>query len=415
VTTPATAECRDIDAIRRDFPILSREVNGYPLVFLDNAATTQKPRVVIQAMTDYYERYNANIHRGVYTISEEATAAYEGARARVAAFLNAKNPKEVIFVRNATEAMNLVAQTWGRVNIKAGDAILLTVMEHHSNLVPWQLIAKEKGARLEFLDIDSRGRLILDDLEKKLSQGVKLVGITQMSNVLGTVNPVREIAAKAHQYGAVVLVDGAQGVPHVGVDVQALDCDFLAFSGHKMCGPTGIGVLYGKRALLEAMPPFMGGGDMIRVVRLHEATWNDLPWKFEAGTPAIMEGIVMGTAVDYIKNIGFDFIRHHEWEIVRYTMERLEEIPDVTVYGPAAELRGGVVSFNVGDIHPHDMASILDRYGICIRAGHHCAQPLMERLGVVATCRASFYFYNCLEEVDRLIEGIYKAQAIFKG
>jgi cysteine desulfurase / selenocysteine lyase len=400
-------------AVRADFPIMSRQVNGKPLIYLDSAATSQKPAAVIDVMDDYYRRYNANPHRGVYAISEEATAAYESARQRVAGFINAASPREIIFTRNTTEAINLVRYSWGRANVKAGDRILLTEMEHHSNLVPWQLLAHELGARLEFLCIDDDGMLLLDQLDRKLD-GIKLLAITHQSNTLGTINPIKAITRVAHASGALVLVDGAQAVPHMPVDVQDLDVDFYAFSGHKMCGPTGIGVLWSRRSLLEAMPPFLGGGDMIKRVKLTEASWNDLPWKFEAGTPSVAEGIGLGTAVDYLGQFGMDNVRAHERTLVDYAMEKLSEIPGITVYGPKdPEVHGGAVSFTVPKIHPHDLATLVDRDGIAVRAGHHCTQPLMDRLGVPATTRASFYIYNRPDEVDLLVAGIEKAQKVF--
>ena len=401
------------EAIRSDFPILNRRVNGKPLVYLDSAATSQKPAAVIDAMDDYYRRYNANPHRGVYAISEEATAAYESARQRVATFINAASPKEVVFTRNTTEAINLVRFSWGRANIKAGDRILLTEMEHHSNLVPWQLLAQEVGAKLEFLCIDDDGLLLLDQLERKL-EGVRMLGITHQSNTLGTINPIKAIASVAHRAGALVLVDGAQAVPHMSVDVQDLGVDFYAFSGHKMCGPTGVGVLWARRSLLEAMPPFLGGGDMIKRVKLTEASWNDLPWKFEAGTPSVAEGIGLGAAVDYLSQFGMDAVRAHERTLVDYALEKLQEVPGITIYGPRdSELHGGAVSFTLPNIHPHDLATLVDREGIAVRAGHHCTQPLMDRLGVAATTRASFYIYNRADEVDQLVSGIQKAQKVF--
>ena len=401
------------EAVRADFPILSRRVNGKPLVYLDSAATSQKPAAVIDAMNDYYRRYNANPHRGVYAISEEATAAYEGARQRVARFINARSPKEVIFTRNTTEAINLVRYSWGRANIGAGDVILLTEMEHHSNLVPWQLLASEVSARLDFLGIDDEGLLELDALERKLD-GVRLLAITHQSNTLGTINPIKAIAERAHRAGVLTLVDGAQAVPHMPVDVQELGVDFYAFSGHKMCGPTGVGVLWARRALLEAMPPFLGGGDMIKRVKLTQASWNDLPWKFEAGTPAVAEGIGLGAAVDYLTQFGMDAVRAHERTLVDYAMEKLHDVPGITLYGPRdPEVHGGAVSFTLPNIHPHDLATLVDREGIAVRAGHHCTQPLMDRLGVAATTRASFYVYNRADEVDQLVDGIQKAQKVF--
>jgi cysteine desulfurase/selenocysteine lyase len=401
------------EAVRADFPILERRINGKPLVYLDSAATSQKPAAVIDTMDDYYRRYNANPHRGVYAISEEATAAYESARRRVAAFINAPSPKEVVFTRNATEAINLVRYSWGRTNVKKGDRILLTEMEHHSNLVPWQLLAQEVGARLEFLCIDDHGLLQLEELDRKL-EGVRLLALTHQSNTLGTVNPIKAIAAAARRAGALVLIDGAQAVPHMPVDVQDLDVDFYAFSGHKMCGPTGIGVLWARRDLLEAMPPFLGGGDMIKRVRLTEASWNDLPWKFEAGTPSVAEAIGLGAAVDYLNQFGMENVRAHERTLVDYALEKLQDVPDITLYGPAdPEIHGGAISFTLPNIHPHDLATLIDREGIAVRAGHHCTQPLMDRLGVAATTRASFYIYNRPEEVDQLVTGIQKAQKVF--
>ena len=403
----------NVDAIRADFPIMSRRINGKPLVYLDSAATSQKPAAVIDIMDDYYRRYNANPHRGVYAISEEATAAYESARQRVAAFINAASPKEIVFTRNTTEAINLVRYSWGRANVNSGDGILLTEMEHHSNLVPWQLLAREAGARLEFVCIDEDGLLLLDQLDRQL-EGVKLLAITHQSNTLGTINPIKAIAAAAHRKGALVLVDGAQAVPHMPVDVQDLGIDFYAFSGHKMCGPTGVGVLWARRSLLEAMPPFLGGGDMIKRVTLTDATWNDLPWKFEAGTPSVAEGIGLGAAVDYLGQFGMDNVRSHERTLVDYAMEKLSEIDGITLYGPKdPHLHGGAVSFTLPNIHPHDLATLVDREGIAVRAGHHCTQPLMDRLGVPATTRASFYIYNRPDEVDQLVAGIQKAQKVF--
>ena len=400
--------------IRNDFPILSRSVHGKPLVYLDSAASSQKPRAVIDTMNVYYETYNANVHRGVYEISEEATAAMEKARVKVARFVNARQGKQIIFTRNTSEGINLVAYTWGNANIKAGDLIILTEMEHHSNLVPWQLLAQRTGARLEFVPVTDDGLLRLDIYEQLLQQQPKLVAFTHVSNVLGTINPAQAMIAQAHAVGATVLLDAAQSVPHLPVDVQALDVDFLCFSGHKMLGPTGIGVLYGKRDLLESMPPFMGGGDMIRTVSLRESTWNDLPWKFEAGTPAIAEAIGLGAAVDYLNSLGMQNVVRHEQEITSYAMQQLQEIPGLTIYGPPASLRGGVISFTLGDIHPHDLASILDQeVGVAVRAGHHCAQPLMERFGLAATARASFYVYTIKEDIDILVQGLRKAMHIF--
>jgi cysteine desulfurase/selenocysteine lyase len=411
----------DVSKIRADFPVLQRTVHGKPLVYLDNAATSQKPEAVIEAMGDYYRRYNANIHRGVHTLAEEATEAYEGARRKVGRFINAYSPREVIYVRNTTEAINLVTLTWGRANLGEGDVVVLSVMEHHSNLVPWQLLAQATGARLEFIGLDPQGRLVIEDLDRHLvefGERVKLVGINGMSNVLGTINPVAEICQRAHGVGALCLVDGAQSVPHLPVDVQALGADFMAFSGHKMLGPTGVGILWARKEILRDTPPFLGGGDMIKSVHLRESKWADIPHKFEAGTPNIAHGIGLGAAVDYLSNLGMESVQEHEQTMAGYALERLSTVPNLQIYGPPAGERGGVVTFNLmknGDllIHPHDLASILDREGIAIRAGHHCAQPLMEHYGVPATARASFYVYNTEDEVEKLVEALHKAQSIF--
>jgi cysteine desulfurases, SufS subfamily len=400
--------------VRQDFPILTRQVHGKPLVYLDSGASSQKPEPVLAAMDHYYRTYHANVHRGVYEISEEATAALERARVKIARFINARQSKQVIFTRNTTESINLVAYSWGYANIKPGDLIITSEMEHHSNIVPWQLLAERSGARLEFVPVSDDGELRLDIYAELLQQQPKLVALTHMSNVLGTINPVKELIVQAHAVGAVVLIDGAQSTPHMPVDVQDLDADFYCFSAHKMLGPTGIGALYGKKALLEAMPPFMGGGDMIRTVTLHKSTWNDLPWKFEAGTPAIAEAVGFGAAIDYLNTLGMVAIQQHEQEIVAYAMERLQTVPELKIYGPVASKRGGVVSFTLGDIHPHDLASILDQeVGVAIRAGHHCAQPLMDRYDIAATARASFYVYTTREEIDILVQGLLKAQEIF--
>jgi len=411
----------DIERIRADFPILKRQVHDKLLVYLDNAATSQKPEAVLVAMDDYYRRYNANIHRGVHTLAEEATAAYEGARRKVGRFINAYSSREVVFVRNTTEAINLLAFSWGKANVREGDVVVLSLMEHHSNLVPWQLLAQGSGARLEFIGLDAQGRLRLDDLDALLSrfgERVKLVGVSGMSNVLGTINPVATIADRVHEAGALLLVDGAQMVPHLPVDVRALGIDFLAFSGHKMLGPTGIGVLWARKELLQAMPPFMGGGDMIKSVHLRDSEWNDIPHKFEAGTPNVADGIGLGAAVDYLEGLGMADVHTHEQTMAAYAMERLASVSNLHIYGPPATERGGVITFNLMQgaellIHPHDLASILDREGIAIRAGHHCAQPLMEHYGVPATARASFYVYNTVEEVDQLAEALLKAQRVF--
>ena len=378
----------DLEKIRLDFPLLDQQVNGYPLAYLDSAATSQKPAVVLAALDDYYRRYNANVHRGIYQLSEQATEAMEGARAKIKAFIGAASPREIIFTRNTTESINLVAQSWGRANMRPGDRILLTMMEHHANLVPWQVLAAATGAHLDFLDVDGDGRLVLDDLPALLTERTKIVAVTHMSNVLGTINPVQQIAAEAHKVGAIVLVDGAQSVSHLPVDVRELGCDFLAFSGHKMCGPTGIGVLWGRKALLQAMPPFMLGGGMIREVSLRESTWNELPWKFEAGTPAIGEAIALGIAVDYLREVGMERIQAHEQALVDYALDALATIDGLTLYGPPPAERGGVIAFNLGEIHGHDVATHLDQRGIAVRAGRHCCQPLLEMLGTIATTRA---------------------------
>jgi len=400
-------------ALRADFPILARKVHGKPLAYLDNAASAQKPRAVIEALDEFYRVHYANVHRGVHILSEEATAAYEGARDKVAAFINAPARCGVIFTRNTTEAINLVAYTWGRANVGPGDRVVVTEMEHHSNLVPWQLLTREVGAELTYVSVTDEGGLDLESLDRLLQGPVKLVAFTHVSNVLGTVNPAREIVVRAHAAGARVLVDAAQSVPHLPVDVRALDCDFLAFSGHKMCGPTGIGVLYGRPGLLKEMEPFLAGGGMIRRVKRTNATWNDLPWKFEAGTSAIAEAVGLGAAVDYLSAVGMDAVWAHEQELATYALERLAEVPGVRVIGPPAGERSGVVAFTIASIHPHDLAQALDWEGVAIRAGHHCAQPLHERFGLEATARASFYLYNTREEVDRLVEGIKKAQSWF--
>jgi len=404
----------DITKIRADFPILQREIRaGVKLVYLDSTATAQKPLAVIEAMDRYYRWSNANIHRGVHTLGEEATALYEAARQRVAKFIHARKAQEIVFTRNTTEAINLVAYSWGRSQLKAGDLIILTEMEHHSNLVPWQILAAEKGLRLEFVPVTGDGYLDLEVYDRLLEQHPRLVAFTHMSNVLGTINPVREMTEKAHRAGALVMVDGAQSVPHLHVDVQALGVDFLAFSAHKMLGPTGIGVLYARETLLEQMPPFLGGGDMIKRVELRTFTPNEIPHKFEAGTPAIAEAVGLEAAIAYLESVGMEAIEAHERGLIAYALERLAEVPGLKVYGPAANHRGGVASFVMEGVHPHDVAQILDREGIAVRAGHHCAMPLHQKLGAVATTRASFYLYNTYEEVDRLIEALHKVRAIF--
>lgn len=404
----------NVQQLRKDFPILERETRpGTRLVYLDSTATSQKPLAVIEAMDTFYRRSNANIHRGVHTLAEEATAMYEGAREKIAKFINAASARQVIYTRNTTESINLVAYSWARANLKQGDLVILTEMEHHSNLVPWHMLQAERGIQLDFIPVTEDGLLDLDVYRSLLSRSPKLVSFTHMSNVLGTVNPASEIIRLAHAAGAVTLVDAAQSVPHLSVDVQALDADFLAFSAHKMCGPTGIGALYGKTELLEAMPPFLGGGDMIREVKLRSFRPNSLPHKFEAGTPAIAEAVGFGVAVDYLTNIGMDAISAHEHAITEYALERLEEIPGVKVFGPSADKKGGVAAFTLEGVHPHDVAQILDRDGIAIRAGHHCAQPLHEKFNISATSRASFYLYNVKEEVDLLVNGIYKVKEMF--
>jgi len=398
--------------VRADFPILERRIHGKPLAYLDNAATTQKPRAVIEAVSDFYTHGYANIHRGVHTLSEEATVAYEDAREKVAAFINVPDRRGVVFTRNTTEAINLVASSWGRAHVGPGDRIVITEMEHHSNLVPWQQLARENGARLEYISLTEDGQLDLGSFDRLLEESVKLVAFTHVSNVLGTVNPAQEIASRARAAGACVLIDGAQSVPHMPVDVGALDCDFFAFSGHKMCAPTGIGVLYGRPEILAAMPPHVTGGGMIQRVEHGEASWADLPEKFEAGTPAIAEAVGLGAAIDYLEGLGMEAIRTHEQMLVAYALERLSELSGVSAIGPGASCRSGVVAFTVESVHPHDLAQILDLEGVAIRAGYHCAQPLHQYLGLPPTARASFYLYNTRDEVDRLVAGIRKAQQL---
>ncbi|RIK29730.1 MAG: cysteine desulfurase [Anaerolineae bacterium] len=404
----------NVNEIRKDFPILQRKTHdSVPLVYLDSTATSQKPTPVIEAMNEYYRRSNANIHRGVHTLAEEATAMYEAAREKVAKFINSPSARQIIYTRNTTESINLVAYTWARATLKAGDLVVLTEMEHHSNLVPWQMLQAERGIELDFIPVTENGLLDLDAYKTLLSRIPKLVAFTHMSNVLGTINPAADIIRMAHEAGAITLVDGAQSVPHLKVDMQALDADFYAFSAHKMCGPTGIGALYGKAELLEAMPPFLGGGDMIKEVKLRSFKPNTLPHKFEAGTPAIAEAVGFGAAVDYLTKVGMDNIAAHEHAITEYALERLEEIPGVKLFGPLADKKGGVAAFTFDGVHPHDVAQILDRDGIAVRAGHHCAQPLHEKFGIPATSRASFYLYNTKEEVDLLVNGIYKVKELF--
>jgi len=405
----------DISAVRADFPVLARELRpGTPLVYLDTAATSQKPQVVIDAINEYYRQYNANVHRGVHQLSEEATAAYELARKRIADFINASTVREVIFTRNTSEGINLLAQAWGRSTLKPGDAIISTQMEHHSNIVPWQMLAEQTGVEVRWVPITEDGYLDMEAYHNMLDERVKLVTFAHMSNVLGTIQPVQEMTAAAHAVGALVHVDGAQGVPHLPVDVQALDVDFYTFSGHKMLGPTGIGVLWGRLDLLDEMPPWMGGGEMIKRVTLEGSVWNDLPHKFEAGTPSIAEAIGLRAAVDYLEEIGMEAIHAHEQAITAYALERLAEVPGLRVLGPANPAdKGGVAAMVLDGIHPHDVAQILDHEGVAVRAGHHCAQPVHQRYQVVASTRASFYLYNTFEEVDRLVEGLYKVKETF--
>ena len=406
-----------IENIRKDFPILKRKVrDNKPLVYLDNASTTQKPKQVIDAITNYYNNYNANIHRSVYSIAEEATEAYEKVRDKVAKFLNISKREEIIFVRGTTEGINLVAYAWGRKYIKEGDIIVTTEYEHHSNIVPWQLLVKEKGAKLEYIEIDDNGELILDQLDKYLATGkVKLVVFSLMSNVLGTISDAEKIISKCHEAGVKTLVDAAQAVPHMSVDVTKLGCDFFAFSAHKMLGPTGIGVIWVRKSVLETMDPFHGGGDMIREVHKYETTWNDLPYKFEAGTPNIADVIGFGSAIDYLSQLGMEAVRKHEMELTQYALDKMSQIKGIVIYGPKdVSKRGGVISFNFHDVHPHDVATIVDREGIAIRSGHHCAQVLMEKLNVAATNRASFYIYNTKQDVDKLIQSLGKVSELFK-
>ena len=398
----------DVAAIRKDFPIFETGI-----AYLDSANTSQRPKQVTGAMLDYFEKFNSNIHRAAYRIAEEATVRYEATREKVRAFINAASTMEIIYTRGTTEAINLVAYAWGRKNIKPGDLIVLTILDHHSNIVPWQILAASHGAQIEYVDIDDRGELRLDQFAELLKRGPKLVAFNLISNAMGTINPAREMVAAAKQAGATVLVDGAQSTPHQPVDVRALGCDFYAFSGHKMLGPTGAGILYGRRELLEAMDPFMAGGDMIKTVRIEGTTYHDLPWKFEAGTQAIAEVIGLGAAVDYLNELGMDAVRAHELDITEYAYEALSEVEGLTVYGPPPSRRAGVISFSVNGIHPHDLATIADRDQVCLRAGHHCAMPLMTRLGIPATARASFYVYSQKQEVDRLVSSIKEAQRIF--
>ena len=418
MTVPQTAAkaVADLDpaALRSDFPALDQRVGGKPLVYLDNAATTQKPRAVLDALQSYYSRDNSNVHRGIHELSRRATEAYEEARTKLADFIGAADAAEIVWTRGTTEAINLVAGAWGSANVGQGDEIVLSDLEHHSNLVPWQLLARRTGARLRFIELDDEGRLRLEQLDELLGDRTRIVALNHVSNALGTINPVAEIADRVHAAGALFLVDGAQGAPHLPVDVQEIGCDFYALSGHKMLGPTGIGALWARKELLEEMPPYQGGGEMIRIVEREESTWAAVPHKFEAGTPNIAGAVGMGAAVDYLDGIGHDALRHHENRVLAYALEQLSRLDDVTILGPTdpAE-RSGAISFLVGDAHPHDVATILDSEGVAIRAGHHCAQLVMKRFGVAATARASFYLYNTTDDVDRLVEALHEVQSIF--
>jgi cysteine desulfurase/selenocysteine lyase len=407
-----SATSLDVTAIRKDFPILAQQVHGKPLVYLDNAATSQKPKCVIEALTRFYQMDNANIHRGVHQLSERSTQSYEAARGKVQRFLNAANTREIVFVRGATEGINLVAQTYGRTHVGAGDEIVISAMEHHSNIVPWQMLCEEKDAVLRVIPIYDRGEVEFDQFEKLLNHRTRLVAVSHVSNALGTINPVREIVNTAHGWNVPVLIDGAQAVPHMKVDVRSLDCDFYVFSGHKVFGPTGIGVLYGKEQLLEEMPPWQGGGDMISSVTFEKTTYNDLPYKFEAGTPNIAGVIGLGAAIDYLDQIGMDAVAAHEHDLLEYGTRALESISGLRLIGTARE-KAGVLSFVIDGVHPHDAGTILDREGVAVRAGHHCAQPVMDRFGVSATTRASLAFYNTREDIDALVAGIQKVKEVF--
>ena len=404
----------DARALRADFPILAQELNGKPLAYLDSAVTAQKPRQMLEAMTQFYETSYANVHRGVYALAERATEAFEGAREKVARLVNAPTSRELIFTRNATESLNLIAYAWGLTNLGPGDGVVVTELEHHSNFVPWQYIARRTGADFRMIPLTENGELDLEALEGIAAEGeVKVVAANLVSNALGTVNPVGHLAAWAHEHGAIAVVDAAQAAPHRSIDVQALDCDFLAFSAHKLCGPSGVGALWGRRELLEAMEPFNLGGHMIKKVQFEQTTWGDLPHKFEAGTSPIAEAVGFGAAVDYITGVGLGAIEQHEHELVAYALERLGEVPGIVLYGPSPERRAGIVSFNMEGVHPHDVAQVLDWEGVAIRAGHHCCQPLMQRLGVAATNRASFYLYTLPEEIDRLADGLLRVRKVF--
>ncbi|MGA5690056.1 cysteine desulfurase [Cytobacillus pseudoceanisediminis] len=400
--------------IRQMFPILDQEVNGKPLVYLDSSATSQKPVPVIEALDKYYREYNSNVHRGVHTLGTRATDGYEGAREKVRKFINAKSTEEVIFTRGTTTSINTVAASYGRVNLSEGDEIVISYMEHHSNIIPWQQVAKQTGATLKYLPLQEDGTISLEDVRETVTADTKIVSIMQVSNVLGVMNPIKEIAKIAHENGAIMVVDGAQSAPHMKIDVQDLDCDFLAFSGHKMCGPTGIGVLYGKKKHLEKMEPVEFGGEMIDFVGLYESTWKELPWKFEGGTPIIAGAIGLGAAIDFLEQIGLDEIEAYEHKLAAYAMEKMSAIDGMTIFGPKeASKRAGLVTFNIDDVHPHDVATVLDAEGIAVRAGHHCAQPLMKWLKVSATARASFYLYNTEEDIDKLVSGLVKTKEYF--
>ena len=400
--------------IRSYFPILNQEVNGHPLVYLDSAATSQKPIQVIEALSKYYELDNSNVHRGVHTLGNRATESYEGAREKVRKFISAKSTEEIIFMRGTTTAINTVAQSYGGANVEEGDEIVITYMEHHSNIIPWQQLAKAKGAILKYVDLEEDGTLSLEKVRETITEKTKIVSIMYVSNVLGTMNPIKEIAQIAHEHGAIMVVDGAQAAPHMKIDVQDLDCDFFAFSGHKMCGPTGIGVLYGKKALLEVMEPIEFGGEMIDFVDLYDSTWKELPWKFEGGTPIIAGAVGLAAAIDFLEEIGLDEIEKHEHHLAAYAMDRMSTIDGLTIYGPKdPQKRAGLVTFNLNDVHPHDVATVLDMRGIAVRAGHHCAQPLMKWLQVSATARASFYVYNSEEDIDLLVKGLNTAKEYF--
>ncbi|NTU27116.1 cysteine desulfurase SufS [Bacillus tequilensis] len=401
----------NITDIREQFPILHQQVNGHDLVYLDSAATSQKPRAVIETLDKYYNQYNSNVHRGVHTLGTRATDGYEGAREKVRKFINAKSMAEIIFTKGTTTSLNMVALSYARANLKPGDEVVITYMEHHANIIPWQQAVKATGATLKYIPLQKDGTISLDDVRETVTSNTKIVAVSHVSNVLGTINPIKDMAKIAHDNGAVIVVDGAQSTPHMKIDVQDLDCDFFALSSHKMCGPTGVGVLYGKKALLENMEPAEFGGEMIDFVGLYESTWKELPWKFEAGTPIIAGAIGLGAAIDFLEEIGLDEISRHEHKLAAYALERFRQLDGVTVYGP--EERAGLVTFNLDDVHPHDVATVLDAEGIAVRAGHHCAQPLMKWLDVTATARASFYLYNTEEEIDKLVEALQKTKEYF--